>query len=198
MGRLPLNYVPNITKENQAAADEFMVVIKDYYLDYADLYSSDIAADTLIKCYESIQRNGIKLSKTNPIQDYKNYYFKALKTSNIAQGKKDTRWNTTQKNFLNAEIDIECEDVEKKILNDSWKDFRITYILRMVEENFSAEETLAYKVKNLQRGMTYKKLSETVKIRNPKARCCAITRWLKENVDEEKINKEFLTYLEND
>ena len=198
MGRLPLNYKPNITKENQAAADEFMQVIKDYYMQYVDLFGNDIAAESLIKCYESIQRNGIKITKNDKVQSYKNYYFKSLKTTEIAQGKKDTRWNTVQKNFLNAETDVECEDVEKKILSDSLKDFKVTYILRMVEENFSAEEMLTYKVKNLQRGMTYKKLSETVKISNPKAKCCHITRWLKENVDEEKINKEFLTYLEND
>lgn len=198
MGRLPKNYVAHITEENQRLADEFMQVIKDYYMQYVDLFGSDVAAESLIKTYESIQRNGIKITKNDKEQSYKNYYFKSLKTSEIAQGKKDTRWNTTQKNFLNAEIDIECEDVEKKILTDQWKDFRVTYILRMIEENFSAEETLAYKVKNLQRGMTYKKLSETVKISNPKARCCRITRWLKENVDEETIHKEFLTYLEND
>lgn len=184
----------------------FLNYINDHYTQLKNKYfkfcqekqytwDEDIFSDTIIKCYESIVKRGIK-DKTP--QGIENYFFKAFK-NNIMNERRYSRIKKRDNNITSDNINELYEnwynsnfsDARVKIINDLFKDFSILYIMMQVESNFDSEHFYLFKVKTLVPDMTFKKLADTTKIKASRRKTIEVMHWVKENIKKEDVRKLF-------
>jgi DNA-directed RNA polymerase specialized sigma24 family protein len=160
-------------------------------------WDEDIFSDTILKCYETIDKKG-KMQSNTPY-GIESYFFLAFK-NNIRNEKRYCRskcrdWNITSDNIndLYEEYYNKSNDSAKvKIQNDLFKDYATLYIMLKVEEHFDAEHFYLFKIKTLTKGMTFKKLQETCKhIKSTRKKFIEVQQWLKDNVTKEDVRKAF-------
>jgi hypothetical protein len=80
---------------------------------------------------------------------------------------------------------------QEKLKSDLWKDFATLYLLKQVEDNFDGEHFYLFRLKTFDKNMTYKKLSEATGIKGVRQKVVDCKNWLKQNVKQEDIRKEF-------
>lgn len=184
----------------------FLNYINDHYTQLKNKYfkfcqekqytwDEDIFSDTIIKCYESIVKRGIK-DKTP--QGIENYFFKAFK-NNIMNERRYSRIKKRDNNITSDNINELYEnwynsnfsDARVKIINDLFKDFSILYIMMQVESNFDSEHFYLFKVKTLVPDMTFKKLADTTKIKASRRKTIEVMHWVKDNIKKEEIRTVF-------
>jgi hypothetical protein len=188
--RLYLNYINDHYNE-----------LKFKYYNFCKLqhydWDEDVFSDTILKCYESIEKKG-KLNDTTPY-GMESYTFLAFK-NNIRNEKRYCRNKNRDNNISSDNINDLYEDFYNKsndsatvkIQNDLFKDYAILYIMLKVEEHFDLEHVYLFKVKTLTSGMTFKKLAETCKnIKATRKKILEVQHWIKENVSKEDIRKSF-------
>lgn len=187
--------------------DKFLRYINDHYLLLKNKYrkfcqekmydwDEDIYSDTILKCYEAIERKG-KLEDTTP-QGFENYFFRSFK-QNIQREKQYCRVSKRDLNIKNDDINQLYEDwynynkdsSTSKIKNDMFKDFAVLYIMSTVEDNFDNEHFYLFKLKMLCPDMTYKKLAAKTKVKGSRQKVVNVKNWLKDNVTKEDVNKAF-------
>ena len=183
----------------------FLNYINDHYTQLKNKYfkfcqekqytwNEDIFSDTIIKCYESIVKRGIK-DKTP--QGIENYFFKAFK-NNIMNEQRYSRNKKRDKNINSDTINDLYEtwyndnfnDARVKIINDLFKDFSILYIMMQVEDNFDSEHFYLFRIKTLC-NLTFKSLAEKTKIKASRRKTIEVMRWVKDNIHKEDIRKLF-------
>ena len=158
-------------------------------------WDEDIFQDTILKCYEAIERKG-KLEDTSN-QGIENYFFISFKMNLKREGqyarnqKRDLNYSSEKissayEDWYNATK----EDSRTKLINDLYKDFATLYIMTVVEEHFDNEHFYLFKLKQLC-GYTYKQLSEKTGIRGARQKVLDVKSWLKNNLTKEEINKAF-------
>lgn len=185
-------FINHISNNYETLKRKFTRACRDLQLELTD----DIFQDTILKCYESIQRKG----KLNDTTEYgmECYFFQSLKM-NI---KRETQYARNQKrdaNVTSDNIHTLYEDwsnnnkttSREKLLSDLYKDFSVLYICKMVEMNFDEEHFYLFRVKYLVPEMTYKKLAETSKLKKVRQKVAEVKQWLKENITREMIRAEF-------
>ena len=185
-------FINHISKNYETLKRKYTRACRDLQLTLTD----DLYQDTILKCYESIQRKG----KLNDTTEYgmECYFFQSLKM-NI---KRETQYARNQKrdaNVTSDNIHTLYEDwsnnnkttSREKLLSDLYKDFSVLYICKMVEMNFDEEHFYLFRVKYLVPEMTYKKLAETSKLKKVRQKVAEVKQWLKENITREMIRAEF-------
>lgn len=159
-------------------------------------WDEDIFSDTILKCYECIEKKG-ELKDRTPY-GIESYFFKSFK-NNILNEQRYSRNKKRDYNITSDNINELYEnwynnnfnDARVKIVNDLFKDFSILYIMAMVEDNWDNEHFYLFKVKTLTPNMTFKKLSDTTKIKGSRKKTIEVVRWVKENIKKEEIRKTF-------
>lgn len=184
-------FINHISNNYETLKRKFTRACRDLSLELTD----DIFQDTILKCYESIEKKG-KLNDTTPY-GMESYFFQSLKM-NI---KRETQYARNLKRDCNISSDNINElydewsnnnklSVNAKLLNDLYKDFSVLYILKQVELNFDNEHFYLFRVKYLT-SITYKELAEKTKAKKVRQKVCAVKQWVRDNITKEIIKKEF-------
>lgn len=186
--------------------DLFIGYINDHYSELKYKYinfckeknyqwDEDIFSDTILKCYDAIDRKG-KLNDTTP-QGIENYFFISFKLNLKREG----QYARNQKRDRNVTSDSLYDLYEdwyntnnvsstEKIKSDLFKDFSVLYIMTLVEDNFDNEHFYLFKLKTLC-NMTYKELAEKTGIKGCRQKVVNVKTWLKENVTKDVIRDSF-------
>jgi len=159
-------------------------------------WDEDVYSDTILKCYETIKKNG-KLKDTTPY-GIESYFFRSFK-NNIMNEKNYGRVKKRDMNINSDNINDIYEvwyndnfsDARVKIVNDLFKDFSVLYIMAMVENNWDSEHFYLFRIKTLTPNMTFKKLADITKIKGSRKKTIEVIRWVKENIKKEEIRKVF-------
>lgn len=159
-------------------------------------WDEDVYSDTILKCYETIKKNG-KLKDTTPY-GIESYFFRSFK-NNIMNEKNYGRVKKRDMNInsdnINDIYDVwyndNFSDAKVKIVNDLFKDFSVLYIMAMVENNWDSEHFYLFRIKTLTPNMTFKKLADITKIKGSRKKTIEVIRWVKENIKKEEIRKVF-------
>lgn len=170
--------------------------LKKKYRKFASLnkyeWDEDIFSDTIVKCYDTIQRNG-KLAD-NSERGIENYFFLSLR-NNLKREQQYSR----VKNRVDAsgdELKAALENhygetsVTEKIKEDLYKDFAILYLMQKADQHFDAETMHCFQTKALY-GLTYKELKEKTKIKGARTKALDVKKWLQENVTDCEVREAF-------
>lgn len=189
-----------ISPENQADADLFMETIGKNYetlkvgcranqLKANKPWSEDAFQDTVVLCYETIQRRGIR-DKSD--QGIRNYFFNAFKMNVLHEAV--LPYNSRKvddEELVNNYDPLDERDGEQKVKEQLFNDFAVMRLLEMAECNVDSLSFYCFRLKNLLPKVSFHKLVKLTKIKNAKARCKSVADWLKANVTEEELRKEF-------
>ena len=155
-------------------------------------FDADIFQDTILKCYKLIEKQGYL--KDTSEKGIKNYFFMAFK-QNL---QRETQYARVQKrdgnvvniNAVNERYQNSKLTEQEKLKSDLYKDFATLYLLKKVEEHFDGEHFYLFRMKTFT-NMTYAKLSEHTGIKGVRQKVVDCKNWLKQNVKQEDIRKEF-------
>lgn len=189
-----------ISPENQADADLFMETIGKNYealkvgcranqLKSNKPWSEDAFQDTVVLCYETIQRRGIR-DKSD--QGIRNYFFNALKMNVLHESV--LPYNSRKvddEELVNNYDPLDERECEQKVKEQLFNDFAVVRILELAEANCDPLSFYCYRLKFLMDKMPYQRLVNITKIKSAKARVKSVIEWIKENVTEEELRKEF-------
>lgn len=189
-----------ISPENQADADLFMATIGKNYetlkvgcranqLKANKPWSEDAFQDTVVLCYETIQRRGIR-DKSD--QGIRNYFFNALKMNVLHEAV--LPYNSRKvddEELVNNYDPLDERECEQKVKEQLFNDFAVVRILELAEANCDPLSFYCYRLKFLMDKMPYQRLVNITKIKSAKARVKSVIEWIKENVTEEELRKEF-------
>lgn len=204
MGRKPKGYIPVIKKENAELAEQYINYISTIYEEYIEVFRNmyndeDLAGEVLIKTYNCIKNNGLPTVDLDTEEDlkkkvFKNYFFISAKLTSIT--KKKYQQKSPIDRVTNENIDtIDDLPTEEKIKNQIYKDYKVMYIVKKVEENFDAIDYRCFRLYHLLKNMTYAKLRQLTGIKNAKMRVITINKWLRQSITEQQImdsfNREF-------
>lgn len=161
------------------------------------VWDEDIFQDTILKCYEAIDKKG----KLNDTTDYgiESYFFISFKLNLKREG----QYARNQKRDLNVSSDDINELYEdyynknnsssaQKVYKDLFQDFSVLYIMTVVEDNFDQEHFYLFRLKTLG-NLTYKQLQDKTHIKASRQKVINVKNWLKENVTKDDIKKAFGT-----
>lgn len=184
-------------------ATKFINYINDHY---QELYNSfvafchnknykfdaDIFQDTILKCYKLIQKQETMKDPTE--KGMKNYFFKSFKQNlqresqyarNMKRDGNITNIQDANERYQNSKL----TEVEK-LKSDLYKDFATLYLLKEAENNFDSEHFYLFRLKTFT-NMTYAELAEHTGIKGVRQKVVDVKNWLKSNVRQDDIRKEF-------
>lgn len=155
-------------------------------------FDADIFQDTILKCYKLIEKQGYL--KDTSEQGIKNYFFMSFKQNlqREAQYARNQKrdGNIVNINAVNERYQSSKLTAEEKLKSDLYKDFATLYLLHKVEDNFDGEHFYLFRLKTFT-NMTYAKLSEKTGIKGCRQKVVDVKNWLKQNVKQDDIRKEF-------
>lgn len=199
MGRYKKDYIPTITDENKSLAEEYVQIIGKYYTEYLELFSNmfengeDVVGETLLKTYRTICNKGLRtvVGKYGEEREqmFKNYFFISAKLNCFTEQQNIQKQNNIKSLDFNPYEDLPTDD---KVKQQLYNDFKIMYIVQLVENNFDVIDYRCFRLYHLLKDMTYAKLRNMTGIRNCKTRVVRINKWLKENLDEKEIRQSFI------
>ena len=199
MGRYKKDYIPTITDENKSLAEEYVQIIGKYYTEYLELFSNmfengeDVVGETLLKTYRTICNKGLRTVADKYGEEreqmFKNYFFISAKLNCFTEQQNIQKQNNIKSIDFNPYEDLPTED---KVKQQVYNDFKIMYIVQLVENNFDVIDYRCFRLYHLLKDMTYAKLRNMTGIRNCKTRVVRINKWLKENIDEKEIRQSFI------
>lgn len=160
------------------------------------MFDEDTFHESILRCHKAINKKGYLQDKSAyGITSYLiRSYFNLVKEEKRSARNKKRDMNYDSDNITNLYEDWYNDhnlDAREKIVGDMFKDFAILYIMMIVEQNFDSEHFYLFKLKELYKDMTYKKLAEKTKMRGVRQKVVEVKRWLKDNVTKENIRKEF-------
>lgn len=150
----------------------------------------------IIRCYDAIKKKGC-LNDKSPygITSYliKSYFNYVLEEKRSAKNKKrDQNYDDDNIGELQEEWSQKNQvDAKQKILGDMFRDYAVLYIMFAVEANFDSESFYLFKIKQLQPGMTYKKLSDMTKMKGVRQKVVTVKKWVQQHITKEDIRKSF-------
>lgn len=193
-------------RQNMSDQDKFMHYINDNYnylkfkyinfcKEHNYVFDEDIFSDTILKCYEAINKKG-KLEDTTD-QGIQNYFFISFKMNLKREGqyarnmKRDRNVDSDSINDLyESWYNDNNVSAMEKIKSDLFKDFSVLYIMTVVEDNFDTEHFYLFKLKTLG-NLTYKQLQDKTKIKASRQKVINVKNWLKDNVTKDMIKSAF-------
>lgn len=158
-------------------------------------WDDDIFSDTILKCYEAIERKG-GLKDTTPY-GIESYFFLSFKTNTKREGQY-ARNMKRDKNIDSDNINDVYENwyndnkssSEEKLKQDLFTDWATLYIMQVVEDNFPTEDFYLYRLKTLG-NLTYKQIMEMTNEKRVRQRIMDIKNFLKANVRKEDVKELF-------
>lgn len=167
--------------------------LKNYCESVGKSFDEDIFQDTILKCYLLIEKQGEM--KDPSYQGIKNYLFMSFKI-NMNREKQYARNQKRDDNISDLNDIYERYSSQKlteqeKLKSDLYKDFAELYLFHKVEQNFDGEHFYLFRLKTFDKNMTYQKLAEKTGIKSVRQKVVDVKNWLKQNVKQEDIRKEF-------
>lgn len=186
--------------DNKKRADQFLQEIspklKEYeykwrtYFKEIDLpFDIDVLHDTVLKCYDTISRLGLKQGEKESL----NYLFKAFKMNSIRElqyARNKNRDEVEDINILYETYMNKQHSAEYKIASDLWTDFQVNYIARTVEFNWDKNTFYLFKLKFILQ-LDDDQIKKKSKNPNWKKDIRTLVKWLKATVRKEDIVLEF-------
>lgn len=184
-------------------ADKWLNYINSIYIEYKNKFEQycnsvkkkfeeDVYSETILNCYDSICRNGLKdLSE----QGMKNYLFQSFKMNvvrNTTYARQTKRTYNVDISEAHEEFLLKNEPLPMKIKKQMLNDFTVTYILFQVENNFDIISFFCFRLKHLIPKMTYQRLRDITNINDCKRRVTTINKWVRDNIDKQEVYKEFI------
>lgn len=185
----------------------FINYINDHYKEVGDTlrilsaqrhqrFDEDAYHESILRCHKAITKKG-KLDDKSPygitsylIRAYFNY-IKEMKRACV-NSKRDQNYDDDNIGELQEEWSQKNQvDAKQKILSDMFKDFSVLYIMMVAESNFDSEHFYLFRLKQLQPGMTYRKLAEITKMKGVRQKVVDVKKFIQQNVTKEMIRKEF-------
>lgn len=186
--------------DNKQRADLFLEEIapklKEYelkwraYFKQADIpFNIDVLNDTILKCYDTISRLGLKEGQKESL----NYLFKAFKMNSIRElqyARNKNRDEVEDIGALHEQFMNSQKSADYKIVYDLWTEFQFNYITRQVELYFDKSAFYLFKLKYILQ-LDDDKIRKKSRNQNWKKDLKDIVKWLKVNVKKEDIIREF-------
>lgn len=186
--------------ENKERADLFLQEIgpelkqytakwRKYFFDSGLPFDIDVLNDTIIKCYDIIQKKGLREGE----KESWNYLFKAFKMNSIRElqyARNKNRDEVEDINILYETYMNKQHGADYKIASDLWTDFQVNYIARTVEFNWDKNTFYLFKLKFILQ-LDDDQIKKKSKNPNWKKDIRALVKWLKATVRKEDIIKEF-------
>lgn len=186
--------------ENKLRADLFLKeitpLLKEYtykwqaYFKQIGLpFDQDVLSDTIVKCYDTISRLGLKDGQKESM----NYLFKAFKMNSLRELEYARNKNKEEVEDINVLYETYMSNQKSedyKIAYDLWIEFQFNYILRQIELYWDKQTFYLFKLKyvlNLDDEAILKKS----KNKNWKKDIKYLNKWLKANIDKQDIVYEF-------
>lgn len=159
-------------------------------------FDEDAFHTSILRCYTAIEKKG-KLNDTSPygiisylIRSYFNLINEEKRSAKNA--KRDLNYNSDNiSDLYESWYNANNNDAMTKIKSDLYKDFSALYVMLKVEDNFDSEHLYLFKLKELSRDMTYKKLAEKTKMKGVRQKVVEVKNWLKKNLTKDEINNAF-------
>lgn len=158
-------------------------------------WDDDIFGDTIVKCYDAIERKGGLNDHTD--QGIEDYFFRSFK-QNLQREKQYCRVAKRDYNVTSDEVNQLYEDKYNrdndssliKLKNDLYIDFATLYIMQRVEQEFDGEHFLLFRLKTLC-NLTYKQLQDKTRLRGVRQKFLTVKNWVKSNVTKQEVNDAF-------
>lgn len=176
--------------------EEIAPKLKEYelkwrtYFKQADIpFDIDVLNETVIKCYDTISRLGLKEGQKESL----NYLFKAFKMNSIRElqyARNKNREEVEDVGLLHEQFMNSQKSADYKIVYDLWTEFQFDYITRQVELYFDKSAFYLFKLKYILQ-LEDDKIRKKSRNQNWKKDLKDIVKWLKANVKKEDIIREF-------
>lgn len=159
-------------------------------------FDEDAFHESILRCHKAITKKG-KLDDKSPygITSYliRSYFNLVLENKRACvNSKRDMNYDDDNIGELQEEWSQKNQvDAKQKILTDMYKDFSVLYIMMVAESNFDSEHFYLFRLKQLQPGMTYKKLAEVTQMKGVRQKVVEVKKFIQQNVTKEMIRKEF-------
>lgn len=158
-----------------------------YFSEIGLEFDIDILNDTLVKCYDTISRLGLKDGEKESM----NYLFKAFKMNSL----RELQYARNKYREVVNDIEVigdklEAQFSDYKIAKDLWTEFQFNYIIKEVEMSWDKNSFYLFKLKYVL-NVDDETIKKKTKNNNWKKDLRQITKWLKTNVKKEDIYKEF-------
>ena len=155
-------------------------------------FDEDIFQDTILKCYNLINRKGLEDISDKGIE---NYFFMSFK-QNLQRESQYARNQKRDDNVVNitgaySEYLNSLLTQKEKLKSDLYKDFATLYLLSKAEEHFDSEHFYLFRLKTFDKTMTYQKLQEKTQIKGVRQKVIDVKNWLKHNVSQSEVRREF-------
>ena len=159
-------------------------------------FDEDAFHECILRCHKAITKKG-KLDDKSPygITSYliRSYFNLVLENKRACvNSKRDMNYDDDNIGELQEEWSQKNQvDAKQKILGDMFKDFSVLFIMMVAESNFDSEHFYLFRLKQLQPGMTYKKLAEVTQMKGVRQKVVEVKKFIQQNVTKEMIRKEF-------
>ena len=154
-------------------------------------FSPDIFNDTIIKCYELLEKK--KSMKDESPKGMDNYFLKSLYLNTMMEKRYayvKKRSHDIDVNSVLSSRDNGDSQVQSKLVKDLKTDFSVLYIMMQVEEHFDQQHFYLYRLKTLCE-MTYKDICNKTQIKGARNMIIEVRTWIQNNIKKEDIDKAF-------
>lgn len=159
-------------------------------------YSEDAFHESILRCHKAISKKGYLKDKSPYgitsylIRSYFNLIKEEKRSAKVK--KRDMNYNSDNIGGLYEDYyNSNFTDARQKVVSDLFKDFSVLYIMMVVEQQFDNESFYLFKLKELCKDMTYKKLSEKTGLKGVRQKVVTVKKWVQQNISKEDIRKEF-------
>ena len=159
-------------------------------------FDEDAFHESILRCHKAIEKKGFLKDKSPYgitsylIRSYFNLINEEKRSAKVK--KRDLNYNSDNIGGLYEDYyNSNFTDARQKVVSDLFKDFSVLYIMMVVEENFDNESFYLFKLKELCKDMTYKKLSDKTKIKGVRQKVVTVKKWVQANITKDMIRKEF-------
>lgn len=163
---------------------------RKYFAEIQLTFDYDVLNDTVIKCYDTICKYGLKDGE----KESWNYLFKAFKMNSIRE-----------KTYARNQYRDEVEDInvvyetymnkqhseEYKAITDLWEEFQMNYILKWVDYNFTKPFSYLFRLKFVLQ-LPEKEIKQKTGNKKCRADINEMLRIIRMHIKIEDIRKEFL------
>lgn len=168
---------------------EYELKWRAYFKEISLSFDIDVLNDTILKCYDTISRLGLKEGQKESL----NYLFKAFKMNSIRElqyARNKNREEVEDVGLLHEQFMNSQKSADYKIVYDLWTEFQFNYITRQVELYFDKSAFYLFKLKYILQ-LEDDKIRKKSRNQNWKKDLKDIVKWLKVNVKKEDIIREF-------
>lgn len=159
-------------------------------------FDEDAFHESILRCHKAIEKKGYLKDKSPYgitsylIRSYFNLINEEKRSAKVK--KRDMNYNSDNIGGLYEDYyNSHNTDARQKVVSDLFRDYAVLYVMMIAEQNFDSEHFYLFKLKELCKDMTYKKLSEKTKIKGVRQKVVEVKRFIQANVTKDEIRKSF-------